>query len=108
LIGWWQPSTWIEHLDAIPFGRLGVAPRRLMQASAERSDALDSLVDAVIAWEALFGTETEVTFRVSGALARLLRQTGEDRRKLRTRPSNIYRLRSKVVHGVEVDPQEIA
>jgi hypothetical protein len=101
-------STWIERLDAIPFRRLGVAPQRLMRACAERSDASDSLVDAVIAWEALFGTDTEVTFRVSGALARLLRREGEDRRKLRTRLSDIYRLRSKIVHGVEVDQQEIA
>jgi hypothetical protein len=100
-------GSWIERLDSIPFRRLGVAPERLLRATAERRESSDSLIDAVIAWESLFGTETEVTFRVSAAMARLLRPPGQERRRLRTRLADIYRLRSKVVHGVEVDPQQL-
>lgn len=85
-----------------------MAPQRLLRATTERRESSDSLIDAVIAWESLFGTDTEVTFRVSGAMARLLRPPGQERRRLRARLAEIYRFRSKVVHGVEVDPQELA
>ena len=100
--------TWIERLDAIPLRRLGVASQRLLRATADRRDVEDSLIDAVIAWESLFGAETEVTFRVSGAIARLLRPPGQDRRRLRSRIGEIYRIRSKVVHGSEVDSRDVA
>jgi len=102
----WQ--EWIDRLSTVPVRRLGPAPTRLLRASAERRDGADSLIDAVIAWEALFGAETEATLRVSGALAKLLHAAGDERRSLRRRAAEIYRLRSKVVHGVDVDPREIA
>jgi hypothetical protein len=101
-------KTWIEHLDAIQPGRLGVAPQRLLRATAERRDASDSLIDAVIVWESLFSAADEASLRVSVAMAKLLKPPGDARRQLRKRVAEIYRLRSKVVHGSETDLQEVA
>jgi hypothetical protein len=100
-------KTWLDHLNNIDITRFGVAPARLLRAVAERRDQTDSLIDAVICWEALFGGDTEMTFRVSAAIARLLRPSGPDRRALRTRIAEIYRLRSKVVHGADVPIGEV-
>jgi hypothetical protein len=73
----------------------------------------DSLVDAVIAWESgswesVFSADAEATLKVSVAMAKLLQPPGDARRQLRKRIANIYRLRSKVVHGSETDAQELA
>jgi hypothetical protein len=58
------------------------------------------LIDSVIAWENLFGSkEGEPTFRVTTCLALLLERSFQARKDLKKRLSDIYALRSKVVHG---------
>jgi hypothetical protein len=94
-------------VDAVPSRHLGPAPTRLLRASNERRDKGDALIDTVIAWEALFGATSEATLRVSGAIAKLLRPAGDDRRHLRKRAAEIYALRSQLVHGVEVAPTDL-
>jgi hypothetical protein len=84
-----------------------IAARRLVSAISARTDSADSLIDAVMVWESLVGTATEVTFRVTAALAKLLATTPLQRRALRKELSEIYGLRSRVVHGVRVDEGEI-
>ena len=41
-------------------------------------------------------------------MAKLLQPSGEARRQLRKRITEIYKLRSDVVHGREAAPQEVA
>jgi Apea-like HEPN len=83
------------HLDKIE-----LALTRILRAIAERLEPSDVLIDSVMAWESLFGTkEGEPTFRVTTCLALLLEQSFEARKDLRKRLSDIYNLRSKVVHG---------
>ena len=58
------------------------------------------LIDAVIAWESLFGTtEGEPTFRVTMCLAALLEDDPPRRVELKSQLGKLYALRSKVVHG---------
>jgi hypothetical protein len=83
--------------------------RRCISAAHERADPADRLVDAVIVWENLFGTsEGEPRLRVSAAMAWLLGADGKDRRRLQLALKRIYDARSKVVHGGDVAPQELA
>ncbi|MGW6858877.1 hypothetical protein [Streptomyces xanthophaeus] len=92
-------EQWIAALDGIALDNLGHAPQRLLRAVTERHDPIDALIDAVIVWEAIFGTSTEITFRVCGSLARLLCDTIEDRFVFLKKAKGIYRMRSKIVHG---------
>lgn len=76
-IGAW--SDWIGILTSADMSRLKVAMTRTLRAMTERQDPNDRLIDAVIAWESLFGATNESTLRVSSSLARLLHPSGERR-----------------------------
>lgn len=101
----WQ--EWIARLHSISLDKLGVAPGRILRASAERLAPDDSLVDTVVAWESLFGTDNEATLRVSASISRLLEPPGPERRSLRSRIAEIYSLRSRLVHGARVAPGDL-
>ena len=66
-----------------------------------------SLIDALIAWENLVGTTSEVTFRVTVALAKPLEPDPTKRRDLRKELAKIYDIRSRVVHGATVEASVI-
>lgn len=81
---------------------MALGARRLVSAIGERMDPLDAFVDAVVCWENFLGAETEVTFRVPAALARLVEP--EDlaaRRALFRELQELYRVRSRLVHGAK-------
>ncbi len=56
--------------------------------------------------EALFGTETEIRFRISQRIALFLSTTPDEARQIFAIAKKGYDLRSKVVHGSEVTPSE--
>jgi len=93
-----------DHYDP----SIHVAVRRIRTAIRERVDAEDAVIDAVVAWENLFGHggQTEVIFRVTTALAILLEQDVRRRSQLRSRLSKVYGVRSTVVHGGELQPRD--
>lgn len=84
---------------------LAVAARRTMSAVRERVDPEDALIDAVVACENLFGHggDSEVTFRVTSAIAVLLEPNQGARAAYRSRLGKVYKARSQVVHGGTVD-----
>ncbi|MFE7524630.1 hypothetical protein ACFU7Y_02800 [Kitasatospora sp. NPDC057542] len=101
-------EQWIDLLNGLPLDNLGQAPRRLLRAITERQDPVDALVDAVIAWEAIFGTSTEITFRVCASLARLLHTSVDERTEFLKSAKKVYNARSKIVHGTsEVKIDEV-
>lgn len=101
-------EEWIAFLDGLPLENLGHAPQRLLRAITERQDPVDALVDAVIVWEAIFGTHNEITFRVCGSLARLLCHTVEERLSFVKRAREVYTMRSHIVHGAsDIKPDKI-
>ena len=92
---------WIDVVMAADMSRLKVAMNRTLRAMAERRDQSDRLIDAVIAWESLFGATNESTLRVSASLARLLHPQGKSRETARERYNKIYQARSNIVHANE-------
>lgn len=86
---------------------VGVAVERTLSAATERSQPADVLIDSVIAWENLVGTESETTFRVTAALACLLESDPSRRRDRMRHLQAIYRARSRVVHGEPLDYVDI-
>jgi hypothetical protein len=93
-------SEWYTRLNAVAASKIEVALTRILRAIAERREPSDVLIDSVIAWESIFGTkEGEPTFRVTMCLAKLLKEDAKAREELKARLGEIYKLRSKVVHG---------
>jgi hypothetical protein len=101
-------GMWAERVAQGYDASIAVAVRRVLSAVSERATrAEDALLDAVIAWENLFGAggTSETTFRVTTALALLLEPDRSKRSALRTELGKIYEVRSKVAHGAELKPK---
>lgn len=115
----WQQATiqendvpaieeWARRLNTRHVENLQVTARRIVSAIAVRTDRSDALVDAVMAWESLVGTNSETVFRVTAALSKLLEANPAARRELRKSLGETYNLRSRVVHGDTVDQAKVA
>lgn len=95
---------WTKDVHKHRVASIDIAIRRTLRASAERNDPADVLVDAVIAWENLVGSQQgEPTLRVTAALAWLL-QPADPAERLSRRKNLValYHLRSGVVHGSKI------
>jgi len=96
-------EEWTRIVDRSHAPSVEIAAQRLISAVGHRLDRSDALIDAVMVWENLVGTTSEVTFRVTAALAKLLETDPAKRRDLRKSLADIYNIRSRVVHGAAVD-----
>ncbi|MBB4930381.1 hypothetical protein F4561_001201 [Lipingzhangella halophila] len=93
-------TNWSSILKERHPKSLNIAARRLLSAVSTRFDATDALIDAVVAWENMFGDPQEATLRVTGAMAKILEPNSfDDRKKLKSRLSRIYSTRSDLIHG---------
>jgi Apea-like HEPN len=93
-------GEWYERLSNANVGKIELALSRILRAIAERREPSDVLIDSIIAWENLFGSkEGELRFRITSSLAVLLEESYQARKDLKKRLSDLYDLRSKVVHG---------
>ncbi len=101
-------KQWTARIAARRKPGIDVAIRRALLAAAERQAPEDVLVDAVIVWENLFGSNQDTAMRVTGALAWLLSSDAAGREQQYQRLKKIYALRSKIVHGAhQMTTQEI-
>jgi len=81
---------------------LDIAMKRILSAVSQRWEATDAFIDAVVVWENAFGTTSETTFRVTGAIAKLLEPGSvEQRAKLQKELKSLYETRSRLVHGAK-------
>jgi len=101
-------QAWAERLEESRAGTLQIAERRLVSAIAQRSEKVDALIDAVIAWESLVGTRHDKADKVPRALAILLKNKPSERSALFERLKAIYNLRTDVVHGHEVSDADVS
>lgn len=103
-----EVAAWATRLEILHDSRLDIAAERLTRARAERNSWEDQLIDAVIAWENICGGSSETTFRVTGSLAKLIKQQpGAEREQLLDTLGNVYAVRSRLVHGRAVERNEI-
>jgi hypothetical protein len=98
-----EVALWVEWYEALTAPRarkIRLAISRVLQASSERRYPSDVLVDAVIAWENMFGSpQFEATLRITSSLAILLEADAGRRGELSKKLAEMYGLRSKIVHG---------
>jgi hypothetical protein len=101
-------EAWAERLEESRAGTLQIAVRRLVSAIAQRSDKVDALIDAVIAWESLVGTRRDKADKVPRALAILLENEPSERPARCESLRKIYDLRTDVVHGHAVSDADVS
>jgi hypothetical protein len=100
-------ERWAHAIHMRHTANVDIAARRIVSAISHRLDLSDALIDSVMAWENLVGTSLETTFRVTAALAKLLVQDPSERSAFRGQLSEIYGIRSRVVHGNFVAPKDV-
>ncbi|HMJ35173.1 MAG TPA: hypothetical protein VK501_14780 [Baekduia sp.] len=93
-------GEWLVLLEGRHHGSMSVAVRRTLSAH-ERFDSTDAFIDALIAWDGVFGARSgdAVTFRVALGFALVLGGTEPERREIKRRAQELYALRSDLVHG---------
>jgi hypothetical protein len=94
-------STWVRHFFAArrkTKDRLHITADRFVRYS-KMNNSRDALVDLCICLESLIESQTEISFRFAMCLAKIsgLKSAEETSELL----SDLYDLRSKVVHGVD-------
>jgi Apea-like HEPN len=92
-------ERWINVITSADMTYLKRAVTYTLRAMTERRDAYDRLIDAVIAWESLFGGHPDTTLRISASLARLLHSSAEERQAAQVEYKKIYGARSDIVHS---------
>lgn len=90
-----QIALWMACLNGAPLERIDVALRRLVRGLAERLDYLDSLIDAVIAWENLVESRDQPTKSVLYGISALVGNSTWSK----TRIKRVYEARSSLIHG---------
>lgn len=90
---------WANLIDKHQTAQTNVSIRRILRAVSERKEPEDTLIDAVIVWENLFGSPQETTLRVTMSVAWMLGADVDDRKALADELKKIYQHRSHIVHG---------
>lgn len=102
-------SKWCDRIVERASRNLTIAFHRITSCISERLNPVDGFIDAVIALESMFGTSstTELKFRMSMGIAKLLESDYGRRVELQKIVSDLYDDRSKIVHGAKtVSPAE--
>ena len=91
-------QDWFRHLTKTDLTPINVPLTRLNYAIFERKNPEDAIVDAIIAWEGMFSGASETSFKVTGSIAKYLKNA-EKREAFISRLKDIYSFRSNFVHG---------
>lgn len=92
----WMKRSW-QFYDQIP-----ISVTRILRAVSEvKPRPEDTLIDAIIVWENIFGAPQEATLRITFSMARILEDDPAKRRDRWKEFKDIYTLRSDIVHGNE-------
>lgn len=106
-IGEWIDRIIDSHLSSLVIHRTNsMIDRRYDRRNAlsRWSTDMDTIIDGVIVWEALFSVDrrTELAFRVSLNMSLVLENTIERQLETRGELNDLYSYRSKIVHGSKV------
>jgi hypothetical protein len=98
-----------NKIDLHRFSELRIALDRF-ESAYERTSIDDKLLDYVICFEVLLGSKDDkdsLSYKISVRFSRLCRQDLDERKRYRRAMSEIYSLRSAIVHGNEYDKKKL-
>lgn len=78
---------------------MNIAMNRLLSAICLRDNPDDALIDAIMCWENIIGSEYEVSFQICASISKLLSKNSAEKDENYTALKNIYKARSSLVHG---------
>ncbi|MCR9279931.1 MAG: HEPN domain-containing protein [Pseudomonadaceae bacterium] len=91
-------TKFLKLCTELDMNKIDLSVRRFNSA-IHRSDNIDSLIDAVIGLESLFGQKSDIAFSVATSVSLLLAECAEDRSSIFSDIKKIYSARSDLVHG---------
>lgn len=94
-------TNWFLLLSAVDVRRVRIPLGRVRAALYERTNPVDALLDFFVAWESMFSTKVSTTNSVVRSMEAMLKRTNKS--ITRKRLSELYGLRSKLVHGSSDD-----
>ncbi|MBB3698177.1 hypothetical protein KMW28_17525 [Flammeovirga yaeyamensis] len=86
---------------------LEITLKRLESAIFANKTPEDSIVDAFIAWESMFSGRGDTTIKVTGSIAKFLKNDFTERENLYKELKKLYNLRSEIVHGKPKKSKEL-
>jgi hypothetical protein len=92
-------NKWATMIHDHRTAQTNMSIRRILRAVSERKEPEDTLIDAVIVWENLFGSSQETTLRVTMSVAWMLGTDSTNRSALCSELKKVYRQRSDIVDG---------
>lgn len=93
-------NRWIALIQQSNFPPIAI--RRIVKAFSKQQQN-DSLLDLLIALDCLFGAQSEITFKLSLCVSKLLHPEDEQaRRAVFDVVKDAYEMRSKIVHGEKI------
>ena len=92
----------VTSLEDVDFTRIQLTANRFLKAVIDRADPEDSLIDAVIGLESLFGGRSDIAFSLASGVSKLLGNNKAEREEIFSDVKKIYTARSNVVHGKEM------
>lgn len=92
-------KEWAQKIHVHRTPQTSVSVRRILRAVSERKEPEDTLIDAVVVWENIFGAAQETTLRVTMSVAWFLGADANGRQALHKELKSIYQQRSDIVHG---------
>lgn len=101
-------TYWSRLINESNDEKIRLAIRRILSSINERMNPIDGFIDAIIAWENLFGGNAELSYRISVSIAKLLKESSDERLELQGKIVKYYTERSKIVHGVKEITHEAA
>jgi hypothetical protein len=101
-------TYWFKIINESDDEKIRLAIRRILSAINERFNPIDGFIDAIIAWENLFGGNAELSYRISISISKLLKENLNDRLELQSKVVKFYNERSKIIHGVKELSHDIA
>lgn len=94
-------AKWCNKIYNTEDSKIRLAKRKTINAISYRQNPIDGFIDAIIAWENLFGANAELSFRISSAISCLLEKEKSKRKNLFKKLKDTYNTRSSIVHGVK-------
>jgi len=95
-------SEWYNIIHNANDSEIEIAIHRVLSATSNRNNNLDSFIDSIIALENIFGHGSgEIGFKLSMGVAFLLKSNPDEIELLQKTVNNLYNNRSKVLHGAK-------
>ena len=96
-------SRWVKRLDKTENEKISLAMRRLLSAISHRTDQDDVFIDAIIGLENLFTPgRGNIKECIANCVSYLCEDRDNDRENIKPEIEEMYRTRSKIVHGKTV------